>query len=61
MFKYQKNNIKTIKNQLVYESMLKEVTNKNNKKIDKYIINISISCNILFLLVLIIILSEGKI
>jgi len=61
MFKYQKNNIKTIKNQLAYESMLKEVTNKNNKKVDKYIIILSIGCNILFLLVLIKILSEGQI
>ena len=61
MFKYQKDNIKTIKNQLAYESMLKEVTNKNNKKVDKIIIYLSISCSILFLLIFIIILAGGNI
>ena len=59
MYKYQKDRIKDIKNQLAYENTLVETVNRANKRQRVLIKNLSLFANILFLILTILILTNG--
>jgi len=59
MYKYQKDRIKDIKNQLAYESTLVETVNRMNKRQRVLIKNLSLFANVLFLILTILILTNG--
>jgi len=59
MYKYQKDRIKDIKNQLAYESTLVETVNRANKRQRVLIKNLSLFVNVLFLILTILILTNG--
>jgi len=59
MYKYQKDRIKDIKNQLAYESTLVETVNRMNKRQRVLIKNLSLFVNVLFLILTILILTNG--
>ena len=59
MYKYQKDRIKDIKNQLAYESTLVETVNRMNKRRRVLIKNLSLFVNVLFLILTILILTNG--
>mgnify|MGYP003135200814 FL=1 len=59
MYKYQKDRIKDIKNQLAYESTLVETVNRMNKRRRVLTKNLSLFVNVLFLILTILILTNG--
>jgi len=59
MYKYQKDRIKDIRNQLAYESTLFETVNRMNKRRRVLIKNLSLFANVLFLILTILILTNG--
>jgi len=59
MYKYQKDRIKDIRNQLAYESTLVETVNRANKRQRVLIKNLSLFANVLFLIITILILTNG--
>ena len=59
MYKFQKERIKDIKNQLAYENTLVETVNRANKRQRVLIKNLSLFANILFLILTILILTNG--
>jgi|MDTE01.2.fsa_nt_gb hypothetical protein len=59
MYKYQKDRIKDIRNQLAYESTLVETVNRANKRQRVLIKNLSLFANVLFLILTILILTNG--
>ncbi len=59
MYKYQKDRIKDIRNQLAYESTLVETVNRANKRQRVLIKNLSLFVNVLFLILTILILTNG--
>ena len=59
MYKYQKDRIKDIKNQLAYENTLVETVNRANKRQRVLIKNLSLFVNVLFLILTILILTNG--
>ena len=59
MYKYQKDRIKDIKNQLAYENTLVETVNRANKRQRVLIKNLSLFANVLFLILTILILTNG--
>ena len=59
MYKYQKDRIKDIRNQLAYESALVETVNRMNKRRRVLIKNLSLLANVLFLILTILILTNG--
>ena len=59
MYKYQKDRIKDIRNQLAYESTLVETVNRMNKRRRVLTKNLSLFVNVLFLILTILILTNG--